>query len=240
MTTQNRHHDTYLTWDAAYVLGALSGEERREYEAHLAECPRCRCAVGELGGMPGLLSMLDLSEVSAIDDEEPDPPLRPEVLDSVIDSVGVRRLRARWATMTAVGVAAVLAAVALLLAVRPEFFGLHTDPTEQTTAQMLGMSKVSETPINASVALTSYGWGTRIDMECSYGVGGQSPHGTKPQDLGMVVIGQDGSRHQIATWLGVSGATALPSGTTPMGREEIAAVQLVSAADGAVLLEKQV
>ncbi|OAN34550.1 anti-sigma factor family protein [Mycolicibacterium iranicum] len=240
MTLQNRHHDTYLTWDAAYVLGALSGEDRREYEAHLTECARCRRAVGELGGMPGLLSMLDLSEVSALDDEEPDPPLRPEVLTSVIDRVGVRRRRARWATMAAVGVAAVLAAVALLVAVRPEVFGLHTAPTEQTTAQMLGMSKVSETPINASVALTSYGWGTRIDMECSYGDWGQSSHGAEPQDLGMVVIGQDGSRHQIATWLGVSGATALPSGTTPMGRDEIAAVQLVSASDGSVLLEKQV
>ena len=57
-------HDTYLTWDAAYVLGALSGEDRREYESHLAECARCRSAVGELGGMPGLLSLLDLGAVS--------------------------------------------------------------------------------------------------------------------------------------------------------------------------------
>ena len=52
--------DTYLTWDAAYVLGALSSVERREYEAHLETCARCRTAVVELGGMPALLSMLDL------------------------------------------------------------------------------------------------------------------------------------------------------------------------------------
>lgn len=232
--------DTYLTWDAAYVLGALSGDERREYEAHLQSCTRCRTAVAELGGMPALLSMLDLDEVSALDDEAPDPPLRPEVLTSVIDRAGVRRRRARRATMSAVGVAAVLTALALVVAVRPEVFGLHRAPTQQPTAQMLGMSKVSETPINASVALTGYGWGTRIDMECSYGDWGQSPHGVKPQDLGMVVIGDDGSRQQIATWLGLSGATALPSGTTPMGRDEIAAVQLVSTTDGTVLLEKQI
>ncbi|MFB1295503.1 anti-sigma factor [Mycobacterium sp. pW049] len=232
--------DTYLTWDAAYVLGALSGDERREYEAHLQSCTRCRTAVAELGGMPALLSMLDLDEVGALDDEAPDPPLRPGVLTSVIDRAGVRRRRARRATMSAVGVAAVLTALALVVAVRPEVFGFHRAPTQQPTAQMLGMSKVSETPINASVALTGYGWGTRIDMECSYGDWGQSPHGVTPQDLGMVVIGDDGSRQQIATWLGLSGATALPSGTTPMGRDEIAAVQLVSTTDGTVLLEKQI
>jgi hypothetical protein len=56
----------------------------------------------------------------------------------------------------------------------------------------------------------------------------------------MVVVGHDGSRSQVATWLGVSGATALPSATTPMQAEEIAAVQLVSADSGKVLLEKQI
>ncbi len=238
MTVPVPQNDLYRTWDAAYVLGALSSDERREYEEHLAGCTRCRTAVAELSGMPGLLSMLDLDEVSALDDEEPDPPLRPEVLTSVIDRVGVRRRRARWATTTAVGVAAVLLALALVVAVRPEIFGLHTAPTQQSTAQMLGMNKVSQTPINASIALTSYGWGTRIDMECSYGQWGQSGHDAPPQDLGMVVIGHDGSRSQIATWLGLSGATALPSGTTPMDKDDIAAVQLVSTSDGKVLLEK--
>ncbi|MDT5019219.1 MAG: hypothetical protein QOD39_5379, partial [Mycobacterium sp.] len=33
------HDDRYATWDAAYVLGSLSDDERREYEAHLATCP---------------------------------------------------------------------------------------------------------------------------------------------------------------------------------------------------------
>jgi hypothetical protein len=74
-------------------------------------------------------------------------------------------------------------------------------------------------------------------MACSYGEWGQS--GTvPPQDLGMVVVGRDGSHTQVATWLGVSGATALPSATTPMPKDDIAAVQLVSAENGKVLLEK--
>lgn len=235
MTPQDR----YQTWDAAYVLGALARDDRHEYEDHLSDCPSCRTAVAELSGMPDVLSMLDLDEVSALDDEQPEPPLRPEVLTSVIERVRARRRRTRAMTLAAVAVAAAMLSLALALVVKPELFGRDAGTDEQASAPLHTMVKVSETPINASVALTGYGWGTRIDMACSYGDWGQSPHGTAPQDLGMVVVGQDGTRSQIATWLGLSGATALPSGTTPMAADDIKAVQLVSTHDGRVLLEKQ-
>ena len=58
-------------------------------------------------------------------------------------------------------------------------------------------------------------------MACTYGEwsgGGDAP----PSNLGMVVVGRDGSRTQVATWLGLSGATALPSGNTPMPKDQIA------------------
>ena len=119
---------------------------------------------------------------------------------------------------------------------RPEIVGLENYTPEQTT-QAMEMAKVSETPINASSSLTGYGWGTRIDMACSYGDWGQSGN-TAPQTLGMVVVGRDGSHTEVATLLGLSGATALPSATTPLQKDEIAAVQLVSSDNGKVLLEK--
>ena len=78
----NRGRRSYATWDAAYVLGSLSSNERREYEAHLATCARCRAAVAELSGMPALLALLDPADVEALDETQPEPPpLRPEVLD---------------------------------------------------------------------------------------------------------------------------------------------------------------
>ena len=229
--------DRYVTWDAAYVLGSLSSNERREYEAHLETCERCRSAVAEISGIPAMLAMLDLEDVRALDEETPEtPPLRPEVLDSVLDKVRWRRRRSRWLMSAAVGVAAALLAVGVVVAIRPEIVGLETS-TPQETAQALEMAQVSETPINASITMTDYGWGTRIDMACSYGDWGQSGN-TQPQNLGMVVVGRDGSHTQVATWLGLSGATALPSATTPMQMDEIAAVQLVSPDNGKVLLEK--
>jgi hypothetical protein len=229
--------DRYVTWDAAYVLGSLSGSERREYEAHLESCPRCRSAVAELSGIPALLAMLDLEDVRALDEETPEtPPLRPEVLESVLDKVRWRRRRSRWLTSAAVGLAAALLAVGMVIAIRPQILGLETY-TPQETAQGLDMTKVSATPINASITMTGFGWGTRIDMACTYGDWGQS--GSPPQNLGMVVVGRDGSHTQVATWLGLSGGTALPSATTPMPKDEIAAVQLVSPDSGKILLEKR-
>lgn len=229
--------DRYVTWDAAYVLGSLTSSERREYEAHLETCERCRSAVAEISGVPALLAMMDLEDVRALDEETPEtPPLRPEVLDSILDKVRWRRRRSRWLTSAAVGVAAALLAVGVVIAVRPEIVGLE-DYTPQETTQAMDMAKVSDTPINASITLTGFGWGTRIDMACSYGEWGQA--GTiPPQNLGMVVVGRDGSHTEVATWLGLSGATALPSATTPMQKDEIAAVQLVSSDNGKVLLER--
>ena len=54
-------HD-YATWDAAYVLGSLSPTDRREFEAHLSVCPSCSQSVGELSGIPALLSKLDSTD----------------------------------------------------------------------------------------------------------------------------------------------------------------------------------
>src|ERR1700747_529389 len=56
----------YAMWDAAYLLGALSPIDRREFEAHLASCPQCLHAVAELSGMPALLSLLNGNDVAAI------------------------------------------------------------------------------------------------------------------------------------------------------------------------------
>jgi hypothetical protein len=230
--------DRFATWDAAYVLGSLSSSERREFEAHLETCDRCRAAVADISGIPALLAMLDVDDVRALEEEQPEPPpLRPEVMKSVLDKVRWRRRRARLLTSAAVGLAAALLAVGLVIAVRPGIVGLQSG-TEQATAQQLPMDKLADTPFSASISLSSYAWGTRIDMACTYGQwsSGEVP---PPSNLGMVVVGRDGSHTQIATWLGMSGATALPSGNTPVAATDIAAVQVVSVDSGKVLLERQ-
>lgn len=233
--------DAYLQWDAAYVLGALSSADRREYELHLQTCTRCRTAVAELSGVPALLAMLDADEVAALEGgdydsgEPPEPPLRPEVLQSVLEKAKWRRRRSRWLTSAAVGLAAAVLAVGLVIAIKPGAVGFQTD-TPQVAA--LEMTKLAPTPFSATVSLSEFAWGTRIDMACSYGEWSGGGPGTPPSRLGMVVVGRDGSQSEVATWLGLAGATALPSGNTPLRRDDIAAVQLIATDTREVLLEK--
>jgi carotenoid cleavage dioxygenase-like enzyme len=59
--------DYYATWDAAYVLGALSDADRREFEAHLVGCNSCRQSATELTAVSRLLSLLDYDQVLAGD-----------------------------------------------------------------------------------------------------------------------------------------------------------------------------
>jgi len=49
--------------DGAYLLGALSPQERRTYEEHLANCPICSAALSEVAGLPGLLVRLPAEAV---------------------------------------------------------------------------------------------------------------------------------------------------------------------------------
>jgi Putative zinc-finger len=93
--------DDHALWDAAYVLGSLSGADRREFEAHLSRCPSCRESVSELSGMPALLARVDRNDVVAIDESEcgSPPPLNPLLLTSLLAKVG-RRRRSRLMTWT--------------------------------------------------------------------------------------------------------------------------------------------
>lgn len=226
--------DRYATWDAAYVLGSLSSEERREYEEHLQSCARCRAAVAELSGIPALLSKVGPDDFREPDPAPGEPP--PELLHGLLDTVRARRRRSRWMASAAIGLAAAVLAVGIAIMVWPGAFGGQPGTPPQASGQQLEMTKVSETPINATVSMTGFGWGTRIDMACTYGDWGRRD--APPQNLAMVVVGRDGSRDQVATWLGLSGATALPSANTPLQMNEIAAVQLVSPDSGEVLLER--
>jgi hypothetical protein len=109
--------DPFAMWDAAYVLGSLNSEERRQYEAHLSTCPRCREAVAETSGMPALLALLNPNEVAALDEASPElPQPRPELLDSLLAKVSWRDRRRRRLSGTTEAAAAVVAAAAAVVA----------------------------------------------------------------------------------------------------------------------------
>jgi len=228
--------DSYAMWDAAYVLGSLSASDRREFESHMAGCPACREAVADLSGVPALLSQLDRSEVAAMNESghpgslPATPEISPQLLPSLMATVRFRRRRARVATWVASSAAAVVLGIGVLVGVE----GHSSTPAQQLTASSQPMAQVGTTLLTSTVQLSSQHWGTSINLKCVCLAPLTAHHDT----LAMVVVGRDGSETRLATWTADPGHTATPAGSISTPADQIAAVQVVSADTGQVLLQR--
>jgi anti-sigma factor RsiW len=220
----------YATWDAAYVLGSLSAADRREFEAHLAGCPLCSQAVAELSGMPALLSKLDSGTVAAINagDHTAEPP---NLLPSLLSTVRRRRHRSRVVAWSSASAAAALLAIGLFVGIAGHS---PTAAPPQASVSALPMSQVGTTALASTVSLRNQNWGTFIDLNCVC----LAPVNAHHDKLAMVVVSRDGTHTQLATWTAAPGHTANPAGSISTPVDQIAAVQVVSADNGQVLLQR--
>jgi len=236
-------NDKYALWDAAYVLGSCSDADRREYEAHLRGCQSCRQSVDQLSGIPDLLGQLTLEDVAAIDDRSSKAPrlLSPSALTSQPATVSLGRRSTRFATWVPVAAAAAVMVSITLVGVQFHW-GAPTSVPTHAAASAVTMTPVATTELTATVKLTGYGWGTEISMDCAYPAepGTASHDEDEPGKLAMVVVGRNGSQDRLATWTAVDGAHATPAGRTAMPMDQIAAVEIVSADTGNVLLRRAV
>jgi anti-sigma factor RsiW len=229
LSTGDNHR--YAMWDAAYVLGSLSAADRREFEAHMANCPACREAVADLSGVPALLSQLTREEVAAINESGPATPvMSPELLPSLLATVRWRRRRTRVVTWVASSVAAAVLAIGVFVGVQ----GYSSTPAQQVTASAQPMAQVGTNLLTSTVQLSGQHWGTSINLKCVC----LAPLNAHHDTLAMVVVGRDGSQTRLATWVAEPGHTATPAGSISTPVDQIAAVQVVSADSGEVLLQR--
>lgn len=232
LTTGDDHR--YAMWDAAYVLGSLSASDRREFESHMAGCPACREAVADLSGVPALLSQLDRAEVAAMDEPgragAATPEMSPELLPALLATVRWRRRRTRVATWVASSAAAAVLGVGVLVGVQ----GYVSSPAQQPAASSQTMAQVGTTLLASTVQLSSQHWGTSINLKCVC----LAPMNAHHDTLAMVVVGRDGSQTRLATWTAEPGHTATPAGSISTPVDQIAAIQVVAADSGQVLLQR--
>jgi anti-sigma factor RsiW len=226
----------YAMWDAAYVLGALSPGDRREFEAHLADCPPCRQAVAELSGMPALLSLLNGNDVAAITGSghaSEVPAISSQLLPSLLATVRWRRRRTRLITWTVSAAAAVVLTIAVVVGIQGRF---PTSAPPQTTASAVPMAQVGTTLLASTVALSGQQWGTYTTLKFVCLAPPDAHHDT----VALVVVGRDGSQTRLATWVAIPGHTATPTGSISTPVDQIAAVQVVLADNGKVMLERSI
>jgi hypothetical protein len=246
--TADRAPDRYREWDAAYVLGALSQPDRREYEEHLSECPDCRAAVADIAGIPGLLAkvpadaVLSESDLPSASDLPPLPASLtpesvrpPEPVEEPI-SLDERRWARRRRLRRVIGAAAVavLSAAAAVLIVVPM---VHS-PTEQPNSQVVAarsLHPLGRTAITADVQLVDLGNGrTQLTMNCRYD---QSASTTDYRNgYRLTVTTADGRQQQVlGWWVNQSQSTYRLSSDIDVAWDQIRTVQISDAA-GATLL----
>jgi hypothetical protein len=228
-----------LSFDgAAYVLGALSGPERLEFERHLADCEPCTSGVREMAGLPGLLSRVDASVLET-------PPPDAHVPDTLLPSLfhAARRARRRR-TLAAAGLAAAVA-VAVAAVSAPTVFSndeaassgrADAAPSARPVSPAgLPMSPSRWTPMEATLAMESVPWGTRLDLTCSYEED-LADYDLPPSTTYVLTVRTvDGRTERIGTWRAVAGGTMHLSAATAAERADIATVE-VRTTGGRVLL----
>jgi hypothetical protein len=199
--------DPFEMFDGAYVLGALSDEDRRAYETHLRECDACAASLRELQDLPAALATVS---PAALSDEPPPVSLLPALERRVRRD----RNRRRWIVG---GLTAAAAACIVSLAVVATSSSDGGKPGQHQVA----MKALKAVPIRATVDVESVGWGTRIDMVCMYSQSVKAGH-----PYALVVVDRKGGTHELGTWNLVPGKEAKYESGTSLHRDEIKSVQI--------------
>ena len=223
-------HTRFADWDAAYLVRALSADDRRLYETHVEDCPHCRAALADLAPTLGLLARVPADRADALLDPVegagPDPAARARVVARGAQDARRRRTRAWAAGLAAAAAVAIVVVVAVTTALRP------APPTEEVVA----LEQVADVSLTATVELTEVAWGTRIDMVCQYPPS-RDPYGDDREwPYVLVVTATDGTTSELSSWRAGPGSTARLGAGTALDPEDIASIEVRAAADGRVLL----
>jgi hypothetical protein len=220
--------DPYVEDDAAYVMGALSPQEREAFETHLAECPRCSQSVAELSSMTGLLAQVPLGRVVQPENgQEPAPDL---LLPGLMRAARSERRRRSLRLMASGAVAAAVVAIAVVIGVS---LGGPAKPAGTTVA----MSPVRSTAVTGTLHLTEASWGTQVSLDCQW-VGSAAADWDDKKTYQLVAVPTNGTQPRLlAQWALVPGEDATVVGSTDLATDRIARIELQESADKTVLLE---
>ena len=229
--------DKFAQWDAAYVLGALSPAERREFEEHLASCPSCKAAVSELAALPGLLAQLspdDAAMLALADDSVPVPAEAPALSAAQTDVIEdgppslllpkmIKKIRTRRRRIVA---AAAGIAAAVVLVIGSVAVGTGLLPLRPDSPQRVAFSQVVPSAMIAVADVIPGQDGTEIKVECQYGEVNEPTPGAGHETYSIFVVDRSGNASEIKEWPATPNKLMRPSGTTPLRASEIADLEI--------------
>lgn len=216
----------------AYVLGGLSDEDHRAFTEHLRTCTGCQQELGQLSGLPRLLSLVDQPPTEQPYAAELAPAAPAEgraagsgakgLPDLLAEARRRRRRRHGW-----LAAAASVAAIGLFGAgswLGPALLD-PPPPSEHYTATAPAGSAAQ-----VGVDLVTRGWGTQLDLACT-----NMPVG---QEIVVYVRDATGRESPAGSWLGTRSGYARVTGATALRPEQIRSIE-VRTADGTVIASLQ-
>ena len=253
----NAPPDKFAQWDAAYVLGALSPAERREFEEHLASCPACQAAVSELVAIPGLLAQVSPADAAmlamAVDNhagqsETVTPSASAEeLIETELVETGppssllpkmikeAARARRRKILVAAAGIAAAIVVVISGIAIASGLL-----PLQPKSPQRVAFSQVVPSAITAVADLIPGQDGTQIKVECVYAEVNDPRPGGGHEQYSIFVVDRAGHASEIKEWPATPNKQMRPSATTPLQMSQIADLEIRESGSDEVLLRAQV
>jgi len=161
----------------AYVLGALTPDERRRVDEHLRDCPACADEHEELRPLAAQLGRVDPDDLEPVT-VTPSADLFDRMSAAAVGQKRTRPLRSRtWAL-----------AAAVVLAV----LGVGAGVTVWVTGSSGQTASATAGPVRVTVTATGEGDGVALDVT----VAGLRPGET----CRIVAVDHDGKRHDAGDW----------------------------------------
>ena len=226
----NHSADSYTQWDAAYVLGALSPAERREFEEHLSSCPNCQGSVSELAGLPGILAQVSPEDAAmlvidtpGLGDEQPPKTLMPPQ----VSQLKARRRRMLGAI---IGLAAALVLIAGAIGIGTGVVPIGRPPAPY----LLAFHRLQPTAITAIVEVVPQPRGTDFRVECQYGEANEPTHGGHER-YSIWVVPRSGAAMQAKSWPASPNKVMTPEAHSTLAVSRISSVEIRDEAGQALL-----
>jgi hypothetical protein len=219
--------DPYAHLNAAYLVGALDTDERLAFEAHLADCRRCRASLDEISAVLPLIAALDES-VFAAPPGAAGTPVPGTLLPRLLQAAGWERARRRWLT-TGLVLLVAACAIALIVIVLPSS---SSGPKPAPQA----MTALVATPVGATIALQPRSWGTEIHLTCLYPRGAAESASDRYE---LVAHGTDGMTYDLGSWRLAPGRRVIFTTGTALTERQIKDLQITQP-DGRAILALRV
>ena len=191
----------------------------------------------ELAGLPGLLARVP---VEVVDPAELPQPVPDTLLPALVRRARRSQRRRAWITGGLVAAAAAIAIGAVGVASHGDDDSANqaTEPqaSAPSTAPPQAMRPIGDVPAAGWVSLTSVGWGTRLDLTCSYSESSSAYREPDWSTYTMSVTTDDGNTQVVGSWKALPGKTMHLTGATAADAEDIVSVE-ISTANGDKVLE---